>query len=493
MTGDSGVIFPLIILIVGAFVIYLLARLLKLSNRVEAILTVLVLGSTLVVTILMIPEWFGSVELFFGQLGYGGVVFQPDILGVFVFLVALIMGILVCLYSGEYLSRDSRYLVYYPLILLLLAGLLGMFFTRDLFNLFLLTELTAITASALIGFRYKQIRAIQAGFKYLIMSSLGTMVVLLGIYFVYRGSGDLRIVAEMGGRTDGLSKIGGACFFLGFSLKAGIVPLHTWVPDVYSQAPSAISGLLAGVLSKSMLFFIPWVCLALGMTEQELGLMMVISACLNMLVGVIHALNQREVRRFLSYSSIAQTGYLMFILGIGVYYQSTTAYFAGIFLFLGEAMMNGLVFLAAGVYEYHLGIQDIHQLRGVNRVLPWQAFCFSIGLAGLSGIPLLAGFTGKWLVFSAAIAVNDWIAWGGLVVFLLSTLIGLGGFLPVLVRQYQGEKSEEDPVKVKPDKPRVSGWMAVPIGMLTVMVILLGVYPDPWVGMIESMLEWLAL
>ena len=493
MAGNASVMLPLVILVVGAFLIYLLSRLMKLSNRVEAILTALVLGSTLVVSILRIPEWFGSMEGFFGQLGYGGVIFQPDILGVFIFLVALIMGILVCLFSGDYLSRDPRYLVYYPLILLLLAGLLGMFLTRDMFNLFLLTELTAITASALIGFRYKQDQAIQAGFKYLIMSSLGTMVVLLGIYFVYRGSGDLRIVAEVGDRVDGLSKIGGACFFLGFSLKAGMVPLHTWVPDVYSQAPSAISGLLAGVLSKSMLFFIPWVCLALGMTNQELGLMMVISACLNMLVGVIRALNQREVRRFLSYSSIAQTGYLMFILGIGVYYQNPTAYAAGIFLFLGEAMMNGLVFLSAGVYEYHLGVRDIRELRGVNRIFPCQVFCFSIGLAGLAGIPLLAGFTGKWLVFSAAIAADDWIAWGGLVVFLLSTLIGLGGYLPVLVRQYQAGRSDKDQLKAKIEKPRLSGWMAVPIVLLTGMVILLGIYPDPWVGMIENMLEWLTL
>ena len=489
MTGQPNVILPLMILIFGAFAIYLLARLAKVSNRVEAILTALVLGAVLTVTIVLIPDWFGSVEAFYGVLGSGGVLFQPNVLGVFVFLVAALLGILVCLYSGEYLSRDPRYLVYYPLILLSLAGLLGMFMTQDLFNLFLLTELTAITASALIGFRYQQNRAIQAGFKYLIMSSLGTMIMLLGIYFVYRGSGDLGISLEMGYRTDTLSKIGGACFFLGFSLKAGIVPLHTWVPDVYSQAPSAISGLLAGVLSKSMLFFIPSVCLQLGLNEKELGLMMVISACLNMLVGVIHALNQREVRRFLSYSSIAQTGYLMFILGIGVYYRTTAAYSAGIFLFLGEAMMNGLVFLAAGVYEYHLGIRDIQALKGVHRIYPVQAICFSIGLAGLAGIPLLAGFTGKWLVFSAAIAQGDWVAWVGVIVFLLSTLIGLGGYLPVLARQYQPGEGES----VQAEKKPVTGWMAFPVVFLTLAVVLLGIYPDPWLGMIGKLLEWLAL
>jgi formate hydrogenlyase subunit 3/multisubunit Na+/H+ antiporter MnhD subunit len=103
---------------------------------------------------------------------------------------------------------------------------------------------------------------------------------------------------------------------------------------------------------------------------------------------------------------------------------------------------------------------------------------------------LLAGFTGKWLVFSAAIAQGDWVAWAGVIVFLLSTLIGLGGYLPVLFRQYQPGEREGDPPG---EKPQVTRWMAVPIGLLTVMVILLGVLPDPWIGMIGKMLEWLAL
>lgn len=493
MSGSSEVVLPPLILVVGAFTIYLLSRLLKFSNRVEALLTVVLLGVTLGVTIKLIPEWFGSAGTFFGALGSGGVIYQPHVLGVFVFLVALVLGILVCLYSGEYLSRDPRYHVYYPLILLSIAGLLGMFMTRDLFNLFLLTELTAVTVSALVGFRFMRGRATHAGFKYLIMSSLGTMIMLLGVYFVYRGSGDLGFLSNTGYRTDALSRFGGACFFLGFSLKAGMVPLHTWVPDVYSQAPSAISGLLAGVLSKSMLFFIPGTCLRLGMSPKELGLMMLISACLNMLVGVIFALNQREVRRFLSYTSIAQTGYLMFILCVGVYNQAPAAYSAGIFLFLGEAVMNALVFLSAGVYEYQFSIYTMHDLRGVSRRLPNQAICFSIGLAGLAGIPLLAGFTGKWLVFSAAIATSDWIVWVGLIIFLLSSLIGLGGYLPVLVRQFQPGELMADTAEDGRSKKRIAGWMAIPLTVLSVMVVLLGVYPDPWIGMVERLMEWLAL
>ena len=491
MAGNVSVIVPLGILIVGAFLIYLLARILNLSNRAEAILTVLVLGATLVTTWVMVPSWFGSTSAFFGVLGSNGVIFQPNALGIFIFMISLVLGGLVSFFSAESLSQDVRYLVYYPLILLSLAGLLGMFMTQDLFNLFLLTELTTITVSALVGFRYHQDRAIRAGFKYLIMSSLGTLIMLLGIYFVYRGSGELGLQMEIPSRLDFFSRIGGACFLVGFSLKAGVVPLHTWVADVYSQAPSAVSALLSGVISKSMLFMLPIICLRLGITRDELGIYLIVFACLNMLLGVIRALNQRELRRFLSYSSIAQTGYLMFALGIGIYYDATTALTASLFVFLGEAVLNSLVFLSAGAYEYHLNIREVRALNGVNRKMPAQALCFSVGLAGLAGIPLLAGFTGKWLTFSAAIAVNDLLAWVGLAIFLISTVIGLAGYLPVLVRQYQPAPNPTP--GPTPEKVHISSWMTLPIGVLTVMVILLGLYPNPWMTLIGTLMEWLAL
>ena len=491
MAGNVSVIVPLGILIVGAFLIYLLARILNLSNRAEAILTVLVLGATLVTTWVMVPSWFGSTSAFFGVLGSNGVIFQPNALGIFIFMISLVLGGLVSFFSAESLSQDARYLVYYPLILLSLAGLLGMFMTQDLFNLFLLTELTTITVSALVGFRYHQDRAIRAGFKYLIMSSLGTLIMLLGIYFVYRGSGELGLQMEIPPRLDFFSRIGGACFLVGFSLKAGVVPLHTWVADVYSQAPSAVSALLSGVISKSMLFMLPIICLRLGITRDELGIYLIVFACLNMLLGVIRALNQRELRRFLSYSSIAQTGYLMFALGIGIYYDATTALTASLFVFLGEAVLNSLVFLSAGAYEYHLNIREVRALNGVNRKMPAQALCFSVGLAGLAGIPLLAGFTGKWLTFSAAIAVNDLLAWVGLAIFLISTVIGLAGYLPVLVRQYQPAPNPTP--GPTPEKVHTSSWMTLPIGVLTVMGIFLGLYPNPWMNLIGTLMEWLAL
>ncbi len=478
---------PVLILAAGAFLIYLLTRLLKLSNRTEALIATLILGAALTLLVfaarqakLPLPQ-FGAAEN-----DGTGIIFEMDMTGVIICAITLAVGMLVCLYSGEYLQEDPRHFLYYPLTLLLCCGLLGIFFTRDLFNLVLLTELTTVAASALIAFRFHQETAIKAGFKYLIMSSLGTMIMFLGLYFVYRGTGTLSILPEPT-IVNNFTRIGGGCFLLGFSLKAGVVPLHTWVPEVYSHAPGPISGLLAGPVSKSMLFMLPNICLRLGITSQELGLYLVFFAMLNMLVGSIQALNQRHVPRFLSFSTIAQTGYLMFALGIALHQGRDAAYSAALFLFLVIAVTKCLAFLSSGIYEHHLKTNQVENLAGLHQTLPLPAYSFGLALAGMAGIPLLAGFTGKWLVFSSALAAADWPIHVGLAVFLISTLIGLGGYLPLLIRPFLPGKPDQK----KQQQP--SWWMGLPVVALSGLVILMGVIPGPWLGLVNWIVDWIKL
>jgi multicomponent Na+:H+ antiporter subunit D len=495
MSGMFNFLLPVILLIGGAFSIFFVSRLFHLSNRIEALLTVLVLLGvllTLILVYLEIPDLLTRADAYFGDFEAGGIILKPNALGVFILIIAAVIGILITLYSVEYMSRDSRYLVYYPLVLLTLAGLLGMFFSANLFNLFLLIELTTITASALVAFRYHNVMAIKAGYKYLIMSSLGTMTILLGIYFIYRSTGDMHLYQALGS-PDNFTRIGAACFLLGFSLKVGVFPLHTWVPDVYGYAPSAVSGLLAGVLSKSILFILPVICLRLGMTRGELGTYLMVFACFNMLLGSVRMLKQRLLRRFLSFSSIAQTGYLMFGLGIGFYYDLDQAFSAGLFLFLVIAVMKCLAFLSAGNYQFYSGSQDIDKLRGVAKHMPVTALCFSIALAGLAGVPLLAGFTGKWLIFSAALATGDLFSVICLVVFLASTLIGLGGYLPALVRQYQPTDQARVLFDHQQSPLRVSRWMLAPVALLALLVVVMGVYPAPWINLVEQVMRWMLI
>jgi len=465
MSGMFNIVLPAVILIGGAFIVYLISRICDLNNRTESILAVLVLIGALLALINNfneIPNLIPSSDAHFGNSEPGGVILMPSALSIFIMIVSIIITILITIYSGEYLARDSRYLVYYPLILIVQAGLFGMFLSNNLFNLFLLTELTTVAASALISFRFDLEIAIKAGFKYLIMSSLGAMMMLLGIYFFYRSTGDMHLTQILES-PDNLTRIAAACFLLGFSLKAGVFPLHTWVPDVYGNAPSAISGLLAGVFSKSMLFILPVICLRLGMTREELGAYLMIFACFNMLVGSVRMLGQSQLRRFLSFSSIAQTGYLMFGLGIGFYYDLDQAFSAGLFLFLVIAIMKSLAFLASGVYQF------------------------------LAGIPLLAGFAGKWMIFSAALVTGDLFSIICLVIFLTSTVISLGGYLPVLIKQYFRSSNTVE-VFNSPERPvSVSRWLLIPITLLSLLVVIIGVYPSPWINLVNYVIRWMLI
>ncbi len=496
MTGFIGIIMPAAILIVGAFIIYLVALLMNLTNRTMAVLTVMTLVASLAALVWLyfqMPDLYTNPEAIFGSPDAGGIIYRADGVGIFILMVGVVIGMLITIFSGEYLSRDTRYMIYYPLVLLTLAGLMGMFMSNNLFNFFMLAELTTITASALVAFRFQQEIAIKAGFKYLIMSSLGTMTMLLGIYFVYRSTGSMHL-DQMLAKPDDFTRIGAACFLLGFSLKAGVVPLHTWVPDVYGHAPSAVSGLLAGILSKSMLFIVPVVCLRLGMTRGELGGYLMVFACFNMLLGSVRMLRQTLYRRFLSFSSIGQTGYLMFGLGMALYYDLGQAFAAGLFLFLVIAVMKCLAFLSAGIYQYYTGSQNINQLQGIGKLMPGTSFSFTIALAGLAGIPLLAGFTGKWLIFSAALVTRDLFSIFCLMVFMISTLVSLGGYLPTLVKQYQ-KKSEfvENLQSHRTIPARVSPWMLLPVDVLALLVIVMGVYPAPWLNLVSHVVKWVTL
>jgi len=495
MSSSILIIIPIGILILGAFIIYFVSRTFNLGNRAEALLTVLILSGAFTALLRLyqqLPVINKNPGVYFGSATFGGIVYKPDAYGVFILLISLVVGILITIFSGEYLSKDPRYLVFYPLILMTLAGLMGIFLSNNLFNLFLLTELTTVAASALIAFRFHQEISIKAGFKYLVMSSIGTMMMLLGIYFVYRSTGDMHLYQPLT-VTDIFTRIGAACFLLGFSLKAGVVPLHTWVPDVYGHAPSSVSGLLAGVLSKSMLFIMPVICLRLGLTDRELGVYLMLFACLNMLVGAIRMLRQPLLRRFLSFSSIGQTGYLMFGLGMGFYYGLEEAFSAGLFLFLIIAGMKSLAFLCVGIFEYYCGTQDIELLKGVAKDMPFPAVCFSISLAGLAGIPLLAGFTGKWMIFSTAITAGDSFAIVCLVVFLLSSIISLGGYLPMIVKIFDTISGRKIEPGFSASGQRVSNWLMIPAAVLTIGVILMGIYPTPWINWINQVINWMVI
>ncbi len=502
MTSNIWVLLPLALLAIGAFVVYLTARLLIRRNDLLATLTALffalALGSLLPTFLAVrqalhtnapMPTW--------GRFGTGDAFLRADPGALVIIGVTLGLGALVTIYSGRYLALDQRYETYYPLLLLLSAGLSGMVLAADLFNLYMFCELMSAAAYALVAFRRRTRTAIEAGFKYLIMGSVGTIIVLLGISFIYRESGQLLLPTPgdaPGGDLGVWTRVGAACFLVGLGVKSAIVPLHTWLPDAHGRAPSSISAMLSGIVIQSAFYAMLKVGLGLGLPARYLGNVLILLSLFNMTLGNGMALVQTYTKRLLGYSTIAQMGYVMLSVGIGLRYNLPAAIQAGFFLLLAHAVMKGLAFLSKGVCHFYYHTTTISQLRGVSVQLPLVAVVFSVALAGLGGVPPLAGFVGKWFILTRALQASDQWVYLALTLFLLNSLLALGYYLPLIGALFsppdqttrRGVAQRADEESEKQTEVKISPWMAIPLVILGALVLVIGLYPGPWLNWAED-------
>jgi len=492
-TSNGWMMPSLALLIIGAFFVYLTARLLARRNDLLAALTAMVFTLALGA---LIPTFFavrralhaGSPMPTWGRFETGDAFLRADPGALVIIGVALGLGALVAIYSGRYLALDRRYETFYPLLLLLVTGLAGMVLAADLFNLYMFCELMSVAAYALVAFRRRTSTAIEAGFKYLIMGSVGTIIILLGISFIYRESGQLLLPAPgnaPGGDLGAWTRVGTACFLVGLGVKSAIVPLHTWLPDAHGRAPSSISAMLSGIVIQSAFYAMLKVGLGLGLPARYLGAVLIALSLLNMTVGNGMALVQTYTKRLLGYSTVAQMGYVMLSVGVGLRYNLPAAIQAGFFLLLAHAAMKGLAFLCKGVCHFYYDTTTIPQLRGTAVQLPLVGIAFSVALAGLAGVPPLAGFVGKWFILTRALQASDRLVYLALTLFLLNSLIGLGYYLPLIGALFTlpdhaaqlADEGSEKRVNVK-----ISPWMALPLVILGVLVLVIGLYPGPWLG-----------
>jgi len=483
VTGSVWVVLPLACLTGGALAVYLVARLWTSRNDRLALFTALVLVAALG----MLAPLFGLTQAplsaaeglpTWGYFGPGGAFLRADAGALVVACVALGLGTLVTIYSGRYLALDRRQENYYPLLLLLVTGLVGMVMATDLFNLYLFCELMSVAAYVLVAFRRHLDTAIEAGLKYLVMGSVGTVTILMGLSFVYRETGTL-VLPLMMGAPGPWTRAGTACFLVGFGIKSAVVPLHTWLPDAHGRAPSSISTMLSGIVVQSVLYALLKVCLGLGFPARDLGTLLMVLSLFNMTLGNALALVQTYTKRLLAYSTIAQLGYIMFSLGIGLRYALPIAIQAGFFLLIAHAAMKGLAFLCKGVCHFYYAATQIADLRGTAARMPLVAMAFSVSLAGLAGVPPLAGFAGKWFALSGGLQASGVLVYLGLVIFLLNSLLALGYYLPLIGTLFTSQTSEVS------SQIRISPWMALPLVILGTLILAIGFYPGPW-------LDWTA-
>jgi proton-translocating NADH-quinone oxidoreductase chain N len=475
-------ILPLIILILGAYISYIYGKI-ELKYKVKYLAGSAALIFFIIVTIMQLISAYQVWTS--GSLTYtiGGTLIKMDALSVFIAIVALILGTVVCLYSIIYMDKDKGKEYYYPLLLLMVAGILGIGLATDLLVLYLFFELMSIPSFALVAFRKNEWMAIEAGMKYIIMSAVGSAFAIFGISLIYLQTGSLNfnVLASL---TTTTSFIQIAILFLiiGFGVKSAIVPLHTWLPDAHSVAPSSISAMLSGIIIGAGFFTLLRALIVFNGTGIPIGQVLIIMALITMSIGNLMAYaqfthkKQVELKRILAYSSIAQMGYVILGVGIGIAYNIDLAYTGGLFHIMTHAFMKGLAFLCAGVFIHYIGTKYIDEMQGVGLTMKFTGFAFVLSLLSLAGIPPLSGFMSEWMIFGSSIMTYNFInLWGIAIaaIALVNTLIALGYYLPIIKIMYLSPKKKNILTVHKPSKI-----LMIAITILASLTILLGIWPE---------------
>jgi proton-translocating NADH-quinone oxidoreductase chain N len=397
-------------------------------------------------------------------------------------VIVLVLGFCVTLFSFTYMEDENGEEKFYALLLTLIGSIIGLSLAQDLFNLWVWFEVMAISSYFLVAFYHEQSASLEAGFKYLTQSAIGSALALFGISMLFAKTGSLYLPDFVNTLkvTDPIVLVAGALIIVGFGIKAALVPLHTWLPDAHSQAPSGISAMLSGIVIEAGLVAMLRVVTLINGEGAHWGIILLVFGCINVLIGNLMALRQTEVKRLLAYSSVAQVGYMLVGFGVALYAHSLSAAAGGFFHMFTHALMKGSAFLAAGalLYALHLAKGEhvplvLDDLNGAAKKYPLIALLLSIALLGLGGLPPMAGFMSKWQILIATVGTRSgWMI--AVVIFVaLNSILSLGYYAPLVNRMYRHEQSDA----VTAGKP-VSSWMVVPMVILTIGILLLGVWPS---------------
>jgi multicomponent Na+:H+ antiporter subunit D len=354
-----------------------------------------------------------------------GIEFVLDSLAAYMTGIITFIGVLVLLYAPRSLARETpgREAITYPAMLLLLTGLTGIALTGDIFNLYVFLEISAIAGYALLAAGDRA--APLAAFRYLLVGSLGGGFYLLGVAFLYFSAGTLNM-ADLQTRLPDLvgnrAVISAAAFMIvGLGVKMALFPLHFWLPDVYTNAPSATAGLIAPLMTKVAAFAIVRFFLDVfppGFLTEALPMASTVGwlSAGGILFGSVMAVAQKDYRRMLAYSSVGQIGYV----GLGLGLANPVGMVGGLLHILNHALMKGCLFLIGGSVRYRTGITRIAEMRGVGRLMPWTMGAFVVAALAMIGIPPTAGFFSKWYLILGTLEAENWWWFG---VIILSSLL----------------------------------------------------------------------
>jgi multicomponent Na+:H+ antiporter subunit D len=358
-----------------------------------------------------------------------GIEYRIDVVNAFVALIVTGVAALTLPYAMRSVEQEvpaHNTSLFYAMLLLCMDGLLGITLTGDIFNLFVFLEISSLSTYALISMGRHR-RALTAAYQYLIMGTIGATFLLIGIGLIYAETGTLNMM-DLNSRLPAVFShhtvhTAFAFIVVGVALKLAMFPLHLWLPNAYTYAPSAITVFLAATATKVAVYVmlrVVFTVFSTGFTKDTpTDDMFLLLGVVGVLVASIYAIYQGDAKRLLAYSSVAQIGYIL--LGIG--FASALGVTASILHMFNHALMKGALFMAVGALVYRIGSSHIVHFNGVGRQMPWTFTALVLASLSLIGVPGTAGFISKWYLVLAAIEQQAW---------LIAAVILIGSLLAVI-------------------------------------------------------------
>ena len=445
-------------------------------------------------------EHYAHQELsltFFRLIDYG-LSFRPAGLGGFLAVVASGLWLMATVYSLVYMKHEHSPSRFFTFLMLSLSGCLGVFLAGDYFTLFLFFEFMTFAAYPLVIHEEDE-NAMRAGDTYLYMSVAGGLVLLFGILALVWTTG----TADIAPALDALYKGSispyfiALAFIVGFGVKAGIVPLHIWLPQAHPVAPSPASALLSGVMIKTGAYgILSFLTVTLSSNEahskflkipHNIGYVMIWVALLTMIGGALMALMQDSIKKILAYSSVSQMGYIMLAIGCAAYLseEGGLSYTAAVYHAFNHAVFKSGLFLMIGTVYLLTHTLSLSKLGGLAKYLPFTTLATLIASFAVLGMPGFSGFPSKTLIHHAIVeaAHHSHSTWLLLAekLFVVGSAITAAYFIKLYTGIFFG--------KYKGDRPPTQGestLVRVVLGLFCLAIILVGIFPYQVMHLLEA-------
>ena len=417
--------------------------------------------------------------------------FRADELSLLFAALTTVMWILVGIYSFGYMAHEERKARYAFFYVLVYVVLLGLDFSANLITMYLFYELMTLSSLPLILHEMKA-ESISAAMKYLYYSIAGAFLALFGIFVLSQYAPTMEFVAGGCSFADmvahrGLILAAVFCMILGFGAKAGMFPLHAWLPIAHPVAPAPASAVLSGVITKSGVLAIIRIVFYLAGADMIRGSWVQISwmvlTLVTVLMGSMRAFDEKVLKKRLAYSTVSQVSYVLF--GLSTLHRVGVA--GALLQVIFHSVAKNLLFMGAGSIIHQTGYTRVTELRGIGRKMPVTIGCFAFASLSLVGIPPFAGFFSKWyLALGSLQSGMAGFSWMGPVILLVSALLTAGYLFPIAVQGFlPGKEFDKTPLK----KCEAGLNMTIPMMILALASLFLGMFSNSLIGWLELLAQ----